>query len=152
MPIENFKKEDTIGFLLGRTHRVMSNQMKRRFAEAGHDLTQEQMIVLITLWSEDGCSQQRLADLMFKEKSSVTRLITNIEKRNLVLRVPDQNDRRNKLIYLTHQGKALKEEVMEIIFEMLDKAQANISETDLNTCKNVLRQIFKNFAGKEITE
>lgn len=51
-------------------------------------------------------------------KSSTTYLVDNLVKRHLVKRVEDENDRRNKLIYLTPKGIRLGETTTTLVAEV----------------------------------
>ncbi|MFT5833926.1 MAG: DNA-binding MarR family transcriptional regulator [Cognaticolwellia sp.] len=144
MDIKSFNPLEQIGFLIARTHRTMLNTLQQRLADNGFDITSEQAIIIMTLYQEDGIAQQEIANAVFKDKSSVKRLIDNMERKNLIVRVPDQNDRRNKLIYLTHGGKALREEMSKVAICVLNDAQENIDKEEIKICKKVLRQIFNN--------
>ena len=72
-----------------------------------------------------------------------------MEKRNLVVRVPDQNDKRNKLIYLTHKGKALQKELGVVLDKKLEQAYQNIEKEHIQICKNVLISMFCNLDNIE---
>ena len=85
-----------------------------------------------------------MSDKIFKEKSSTKRLIDSLERKDLIIRIPDQNDKRNKLIYLTHGGKKVNSKLRKVIFRLLTDAQENIDKKEMEICKNVLTQIFNN--------
>ncbi len=53
---------------------------------------------LIFLWEKDGVTQQELCNATFKDKPSMTRLIDNMERQHLVVRISDKKDRRTNLI------------------------------------------------------
>ena len=89
-------------------------------------------------------SQQDLAGITCKNKTSMTRLIDNMEKRSLVVRIPNSADKRQKLIYLTKKGQDLREKLVKIIRQTLDEAQENIRAKDIALCKKVLRQVYEN--------
>ena len=55
----------------------------------------------VHLWKEDGQSQQELCKATFRDKPSITRLVDNLEKLQLVKRVASTNDRRINRIFLT---------------------------------------------------
>jgi DNA-binding MarR family transcriptional regulator len=71
----------------------------------GHSITGEQFEVLVVLWNEDGKNQQRLSKALCKDKTTITRLIKSLEELNLVKRVTNRKDKRQKLVYLTRSGK-----------------------------------------------
>mgnify|MGYP000132632729 CR=1 FL=1 len=149
----DFKKDDLpeppVGFLLAKTHLLLKRQLNRAFAEAGHDVTVEQMGLLIFLWHKEGFSQRELVNKVKKVKSSIARLIDNMEKRNLVVRVADQSDKRNKLIYLTHKGKTLRNDLEIILNQQLAKAYKGIPEENIDILKNTLKCMFVNLQKEE---
>ena len=141
--------EPPIGYLMARTHLTLKKQLNKAFADAEHDVTVEQMGLMRFLWQQDGVSQRALVNQVKKVKSSITRLIDNMEKRNLVVRIADQNDKRNKLIYLTHKGKALREELEVVLDKKMKQVYQNIEKEHIQVCKNVLISMFNNLEDIE---
>lgn len=92
--------------------------MQKKFREHGIDLTYEMHQIMACLWKKDGINQQELADLTLKDKASMTYLIDNLCKRDLVKRTEDSNDRRSKLIHLTTRGKQLGKKVEPWVIEL----------------------------------
>lgn len=141
--------EKALGAAIGKTHKMMLKSINRRFKEAGLDIHAEHFIVLIHLWEQDGQNQQWLGEEAGKDKTSVTRAINGLEKRNMVLRVPDKQDKRHNLIYLTQLGKDLKEVIMPLMMGIIHKALADVDKGELQTCMKVLSKVYKNL-HKEI--
>jgi DNA-binding MarR family transcriptional regulator len=142
--------EHAIGPLLGMAHRMLSNSINRAFQEKGYDITLEQWIMLRRLHEEDGLVQQHFADIFCKNKASITSLLDNLEKRNMVVRIPDRADRRNKHIYLTPLGKKLKEELLLLASEKVFAALDNISPGELNVCYRVLGRVIENMSEQKV--
>ena len=86
---------------------IMRLHIQAKLREYQFDISFELLEILAYLWRQDGVNQQEIADIIIKDKSSTTYLIDNLVKRNLVVRIADENDRRNKLIFLTKEGKQL---------------------------------------------
>ncbi len=129
---------------MGRATRALGTLVNQNFAAAGYDVTCEQWSVLVHLEKKNGQSQQELAALTCKDKTSITRLIDNMENHNLVVRIPDKNDKRQKLIYLTKKGQDLHGKLIVVIQQTLQAAQKNIKVQDIELCKKVLHQIYEN--------
>lgn len=55
------------------------------------------------LWNHGAMSQQQLADLMKKDKNSVTQLVDAIERKGFVVRQQNAQDRRSNTIVLTEK-------------------------------------------------
>ncbi|WDP90654.1 MAG: MarR family transcriptional regulator [Desulfobacter sp.] len=145
--MDNFNRliDSSIGYLVGRTSRAIIKRLTKKFQDAGFDVSYEQWSILIHLYRKDGRTQQELARIAVKDKAAITRLINVLEKKNIVLRVPDRNDRRSKLIYLTQKAKDFKEELMGLVDEMLREAEQGISYEEMDQCRSTLNKIFANF-------
>ena len=144
MKATQYNLEESLGYVIGRAGRSMANRLNHNFEKAGYDVTCEQWAVLMNLWHKNGQSQKDLAGITCKDKTSITRLIDGMEKRNLVVRIPDKKDARQKLIYLTNQGKAFQQELLKLVKQTLAEAQKKIRPRDLKICKDVLRQVVRN--------
>ncbi|MEZ0449996.1 MarR family winged helix-turn-helix transcriptional regulator [Sphingobacterium thalpophilum] len=80
----------------------------QKIKEQQLDITYEMLQVLAVLWKREQMNQQDIAAAIQKNKASVTPLIDNLCKRELVKRVSDPHDRRNNLIELTDKGHAYR--------------------------------------------
>lgn len=74
----------------------------------------------------------------------MTRLIDNMERQHLVVRISDKKDRRTNLIHLTKDGKELEERARVIANQTLKEALQNITIEELSVSQEVLRKIFFN--------
>lgn len=74
----------------------------------------------------------------------MTRLIDNMERQHLVVRISDKKDRRTNLIHLTRTGKELEEKTRIIANRTLKEALHGITVEELSVSQEVLRKIFFN--------
>jgi DNA-binding MarR family transcriptional regulator len=149
MKTQEYKLEDSLGYVMGRAARSMGTRLNRNFLDAGYDVTCEQWGVLVNLWHQNGQTQQELASMTCKDKTSMTRLIDGLEKRKIVVRTPGKTDRRQKNIYLTDKGKAFQQELLKIVQKTLAEAQAGIPAGEMENCKKILRRIYENLTDRE---
>jgi DNA-binding MarR family transcriptional regulator len=105
----------------------------------------EQWSILVHLYRKDGQTQQELANIAVKDKAAITRLLNGLEKKNIVLRIPDRNDKRSKLVYMTHKAKAFRADLIAVVEELLEEAEQQISSEEMAQCKTTLNKIFSNF-------
>lgn len=108
---------------------------QRAFAKLNKDITFEMMQVLVELWKQDGINQQIIAQRIFKDKSSLSYLISNLEKRKLVYRKEDETDRRNKLVYLTEDGSDLRHEFRPVLDDIYSQMSL---ELDSSSTDNII--------------
>lgn len=145
--METFNKviDSSVAYLVGRTSRSIIKRLTKKFSDAGFDISYEQWSVLVHLYRKDGQTQQELSYIAVKDKAAITRLLNVLEKKNIVLRIPDRNDRRSKLVYLTNKAKEFKTDLIAIVEELLEEAEQEISPEEMDQCKIVLNKIFSNF-------
>jgi DNA-binding MarR family transcriptional regulator len=144
MPNNQFKKGELYSFVTGKASTAIARRLQKKFNAAGLNLTIEQWSVLYHLWKQEGISQQELCNATFRDKPSITRLVDNLEKQNLVKRVASETDRRINLIYLTRQAQKLQEESMMLAEETLNEALETVPADKIDVCKEVLQIVYDN--------
>ncbi|WP_299159201.1 MarR family transcriptional regulator [uncultured Tenacibaculum sp.] len=130
--------------LISVTERLLISKLHEEFNKNNVKITVEQWRLLFYLWSEDGVNQRDLSIRANKEKSTIARQIVDLEKKGLIFRTCSKPDKRNKLIFLTDEGRNIKKRSLKIADSITEKAEKNISVADLNTVKKVLDQMIKN--------
>ncbi|OGQ89455.1 MAG: MarR family transcriptional regulator [Desulfobacula sp. RIFOXYA12_FULL_46_16] len=145
--MEIFEKviDSSIAYLVGRTSRSIMKRLTNKFSAAGFDVSYEQWSILVHLYRRDGQTQQELANIAVKDKAAITRLLNVLEKKNMVLRIPDRTDKRSKLVYLTHKAKEFKTDLIDIVEDLLKEAEQGIEPDDIIQCRATLNKIFTNF-------
>ena len=149
MPNNHFKKGELYSFISGKASIAIARRLQKKFNASGLNLTIEQWSILYHLWKEDGKSQQELCNATFRDKPSITRLVDNLEKLNLVKRVADEKDRRINKVYLTKAAQKLQEETMQLADETLNEALEGVPPEQVNLCKAVLQQVYDNLVNSE---
>ncbi|OLY94149.1 transcriptional regulator, MarR family [Cnuella takakiae] len=144
MPNNQFKKGELYSFITGKASIAIARRLQKKFNASGLQLTIEQWSVLYHLWKDDGKSQQDLCNATFRDKPSITRLVDNLEKLELVKRVPSEADRRINKIYLTQQALKLQEQTMAMAEETLNEALEGVPPEHVDLCKEVLQQVYDN--------
>ena len=144
--IEQFDFDIQLIFAIlnGKVSAAINRKLIRNFRLNGLDITPEQWTVLLYLWEKDGVTQQELCNATFKDKPSMTRLIDNMERQQLVVRMSDKRDRRINKIHLTLIGKSLEEKARFIANKTLKEALHGLTLEELRISQEVLRKIFNN--------
>ncbi len=139
-----FKQGELYSFITGIASTALARRLQKNFKQAGVEITVEQWSVLYHLWKEDKLSQQELCNRSFRDKPSITRLIDNLEKLNLVKRTADKSDRRINIVALTPAGKKLQDDTMAMADQTLNEALAGVSNREIDMCKGVLQNVYDN--------
>lgn len=131
---------------------ILNSRIKKcfidRLQENGINITPEQYLVLDILWDKQSLSQQNIADIIQKDKNSVTKIIDSLEKKHLVKRVMDQKDRRINKIELTDEAIAMEKIATEVAISFMNDAIKGIDNQELDSFVDVMRQIKNNLEGE----
>ena len=144
MSNNQFRKGELYSFITGKASTAIARRLQKKFNTAGLNVTIEQWSVLYHLWKQDGISQQELCNATFRDKPSITRLVDNLEKLQLVKRVSSDADRRMNLIFLTRQAQKLQEQSMGLAEETLNEALEGVPPERIEICKEVLQIVYDN--------
>jgi DNA-binding MarR family transcriptional regulator len=125
-------------------HYQFKQYLNKIFHNRGFNITPEQYLVIDTLWDEGVLSQQQIADIIIKDKNSVTKLIDALEKKGLVQRRTDELDRRLNKIHLTEEALNIKDVITEIAIESTNTIFRNIPREDLEKFVTVLNKMSQN--------
>ena len=139
-----YKKEESLAYHIRMAVRGLVREFNNAVIKAGYNVTDEQWIILSVLWEKEGINQQKLSNLSDRDKTSITRLIDSLEKKNIVVRVPDKSDRRNKLIYLTKKGRDLEQGLGQVAVNVMEKALSGLTDEHIETSMITLKKIIKN--------
>ena len=137
-------EQEVFDILTGKISTTINRALLRAFSQEDLSITTEQWSVLSCLWKEDKVTQSELCDLTRKDKPSMTRLIDNLQRSKIVVRVPHATDRRINLIHLTQYGASLREKVNSVVQRVVDKALTDVSENEVAISRKVLNTIIKN--------
>ncbi len=97
---------------------------------APFELTPLQYRVLTLLTESQTLRLTDLSDRLLVARSTVTRLIDALEKRSLVDRVYDENDRRAQWISLTSDGHTLRRQIDDIHERALKSCLADLTDAE----------------------
>ena len=137
-----------MGKLISSAHNMMTKRFVQNANEAGLDISLDQWMVLGPISYHKNASQKVLSDACLKDKTSITKIVNTLEKKNLVVRVSDQLDQRIKRIILTTAGKQLLTDAIPIMNKTREEVAKGISESDIEIFKDVLSKIISNLENE----
>ncbi len=140
--------ERSIGPWLGRTMKIVDYHVHEAFRNIGLDLTKEQMVVLKRLHEQDGLNQNELAFLTYRDKSSLARLLSKMERKKYIIRKQNSQDKRVNQVFLTKEGKTTYSKTRPIIKKLINKMEQNISNEQKKQMIALLQKVQENFEPK----
>ena len=141
---KDFRFDTSFGRILGSAHMAMFRHLTRLMWDEGLPVTPDQFRVLTHLWEKDGLQQSELATCTNRNRANVTRIIDILEKKDIVRRLPDPNDRRVQKIFLTEKGKSLRQPTAQCAAKSIEDSLKGIAKEDIEICEKVLLKIREN--------
>lgn len=133
-----FLLNSTIRLYYLRTHELLE----------GIGLYPGQPRVLHELWKKDGLSQKDIGLQLNIKPSTVTVMISRMEKVGLVKRVQDPEDLRVSKIYLEQKAIDLKYEVREVARTVNDETFSGFTEQEKELMGEYLNRMSENLKNK----
>jgi DNA-binding MarR family transcriptional regulator len=133
---------ETMGFVLGRTCKLMRSRIHTMFEEIG--LHRGQHFVLHVLWKNEGIMHSELAARSCVQPATITNAIKRMEKAGLVERRRDMEDERVSRVYLTQAGWDIRSKVENTFRDFEAQALAGLSKEEIATLRNLLARVQEN--------
>lgn len=130
-----------LNLLILRTRMTFRQTIQRLLKRNNVDMTFEMLQIMHCLWKEQGVSQQTLAEKTAKDKACLTNLINNLQKKGWVVRREDTGDRRNKLVYLTPEGRTVAKKIKSLLKEMYTQIGNEMNTRDMENCMKYLTEL-----------
>jgi DNA-binding MarR family transcriptional regulator len=133
--------DNVIGFVVSQAGYRLSQALLRAIESLGSDLRPREFAVLNRLHEGGELTQIQLAELTYKDKPAITRMLDRLIERGLVRKVASPADRRAMVVSLTQEGEALRNAIAPLIVGFLENACAGINEADLAVTVATLKKI-----------
>jgi DNA-binding MarR family transcriptional regulator len=135
------EQQANLGYLLTKASAHWNALLYQRCREAGYpDITPAYGAVMLPLYQEDGLTMGELARRSKLSKQTMTTLVRDMEKRQLISRKRHPVDGRAYQIYLTkrslhfrHTAREIQKDLHELVEMALSKAQLEDLKTNLRT-------------------
>jgi len=131
--------EDSLGFQVNMT----ANAMKNRFNNflKPYKLTSEQYVIMKSVEENPDISPTQLAEITFKDKTTITRMIDTLVKNEMLIRVPKTDDRRAYKIQWSSKGEVVMKEIIPISEEVISKLRSQFSQKELADFLKILEKL-----------
>jgi DNA-binding MarR family transcriptional regulator len=138
------KLNDIIFYALEKSIKSYRQFAQRNLDNKGYHISIDQWLILKTLQENHDITQQQVAEIVFKDYASVTRIIDILVEKKFIVRSSHLTDRRRFKLTLTPTGKKLLTQIQKDINEHRSKALSNISKTEMTALRDTLNKIVGN--------
>ncbi|MFH5824322.1 MarR family winged helix-turn-helix transcriptional regulator [Georgenia sp. AZ-5] len=112
------------------------------------ELSSRSYSLLELLHHADAVSQRGLADALRLDPSQIVSLVDGLERRGLVERRPNPDDRRQRSVVLTDAGRDVFGEARTLVAESLDEVLSGLSPEERGTLRALLQRVVRHGAAR----
>ncbi|MDB4293347.1 MarR family transcriptional regulator [Maribacter sp.] len=121
----------------------------RKFAQSNirkieSNITIDQALLLILLQSRPELTQVEMAEVLFKDYASITRMIELMVKNEYLTRNESQEDRRRKELIISKKGENIIKKLFPVIEENRNTALKGLSQSEIEQLDTLLKKITNN--------
>jgi len=135
---------ETIFHAIESTIKEYRKYAQKNISEKIKDITIDQALVLIFLKKYPYLTQKDIADLVFKDNASMTRMINTMVKKNYLKRSIHVQDRRRFKIEITAKGEKVLKTLPPIIQHNRQSSLQGITKNELHQLEQILSKIRTN--------
>jgi DNA-binding MarR family transcriptional regulator len=122
---------------------IFEQTFQKKIAGKFKELSKNQPIVIKIIGIEGEIMPSTLGKYTGMEKSSLTRMVDDLEKKGIVFRKTDPEDRRKVLVSLTEKGLDCYNLLSQITTEMAEELLQFVDDTDVENFMNSLETMVK---------
>ncbi|AYV35314.1 MarR family transcriptional regulator [Erysipelothrix amsterdamensis] len=127
--------------ILFRTHQNILEQVKESIKD--FEINVNEFQALEALYHKGKLTTQALCDTVLVPGSSMTYVVDQLEKKGLVVRLKDENDRRINYVMLSPKGLKDIEIIYNKHYEVMRKRFDKLTSEEEVTLQNLLKKIGK---------
>lgn len=138
------KLNDILFYNIDKAIRTYRNYAQKRLREYGYKITIDQWLTIKAILENPGITQQELAEKIFKDNASVTRIIEILVQSGFLDREVNPADRRKTILSVTDEGLSIIQKVQHLVLQNRQVALSGIAQTDIEKANAVLQKIILN--------
>lgn len=141
----------TLGYATQVTTRRVQKILSSRFQK--HGILFAEWPILLNLWAKETATQRELSKLISIAEANIARTVVRMEKKKLLTRKRNAQDRRESIVQLTDKGKALQNVLLKEVVTLSDTMKAALGEERMAQVFNahiVLNQALEKLEHEEM--
>ena len=124
------------------THIVFKKKILHGLSGLGLKASQPKVLYYIFL--NEGCSQKELSQNCNEETATLSTVLSNLERKKLIIRTPNNDDRRAYKIYPTDEGRKVMELIDDEVKKAMEEALEGFTEDEVNQFSDYIDRVYKN--------
>ena len=134
----------TVLYLIEKAIKEYRKISQKNISNVVEDITIDQCLILMVLTGNADISQNEMAQLIFKDNASITRMIELMVKKEYLARTIHREDRRKYTLEITEKGKKTIDLIGPVIQQNRAIALDDFSEEEVALLDKMLNKIINN--------
>ncbi len=143
--------DQVIFYKLERAIKAYRQFAQRELRQAGFSITIDQWLTIKNISEHPGIKQNELAERVFKDNASITRIIDILVKAEYLERNVHRDDRRRTTLSVTRKGHKVIEAVKGTVKRNRAEALKGVSQKELELLAEIARTITGNCGASNET-
>lgn len=110
---------------------TVRNTMMKKLKELHPDLSPMHFKSLKVITKVSGCTGQKLAERMGRDKAQINRLLKELVNRNLVIKTENENDKRSQYLALTAHGEKIMSAFKKVESDVFNALVKDVTQSEL---------------------
>jgi MarR family transcriptional regulator, organic hydroperoxide resistance regulator len=136
--------DQSVGYQVRMVQKAFVAELQARVEPFG--VSAGMWFFLRILWHEDGLTQRELSNRIGLTEPTAVTTVANMESAGLITRIRNETDRRRINVFLTKRGRALREKMLPIAYEVNAKALDGLSASEIQLLLNMLKRMREQLA------
>ncbi|MHB1315847.1 MAG: MarR family winged helix-turn-helix transcriptional regulator [Christensenellales bacterium] len=128
-----------INFLLTTAQHAVFQRLSTRLA--AYDITPAHYGVLSCLWEKEFATPKQISEALCLDTSTISGVLDRMQKKDLIDRLTDSDDRRSVQVTITEKGRKLREPVQKIVDDVNLEVMQIFTEPERENLRDTLLRI-----------
>ena len=131
--------KDSLGYWLSRSARKLDKFFESYLNDL--NITSNEYAILNSIHNSESSCPSEIVQFLNMDKGYVTRQVMNLEKKGLIKRVENKNDRRSYSLKLTKKGETILPKLIECSFQTNKQLNAILNDKEQATLLKILTKV-----------
>lgn len=134
-----------------KTIRIVREAFNSEFHKRQFKVSYDQWLIIQQVQNKQGISQIEIAKNTGKDRASISRIIKNLQQKNILTKTSNESNKRANKVYLTPNGLELFDRIITVYRDIYKRQFDGIYEQELNLLKEILVRInHNNYVSAEV--
>lgn len=106
-----------------------------------YNIAIEQRATLEMIKFEEDVNQMMISNLLNKDKTTISRSLTALEKKGLITKTETLDDKRSKKVELTSKGESTLKDTLEYVSSYRESLSSKLSDEEINTFFKIMDKL-----------